>query len=205
MNFSKISTFAALIGSGIVGFAATPAMAATFASEVYDMSGDPLGDGSQVSGLEGRFDVDNTLSEAKDNIFYSMQLGESLIFEFGGKKFNSFKLWETTDGDRADWAETVQVAVGNDLNGDFTVVAENILNDKEMTDYINVGGMYKFLKITDTTKTNYPGGNADKDGNGFDIDAIAVESVPEPTSILGLLAVSGLGATVVRKRQQNLG
>ncbi|MGD1704588.1 PEP-CTERM sorting domain-containing protein [Dapis sp. BLCC M229] len=201
MNFSKISAFAALIASGVVGFAATPAMAATFASEVYDMSGNPLGDGN----LGDRFDVDNALTPP-DEKFYSMDLGESLIFGFGGKKFNSFKLWETTLVNRQDWQETVTVAVGNDLSGDFNViVADNILNDEAMTDHIDVGGMYKFLKITDTTSITNPGGNAVNDGNGFDIDAIAVKTTPEPTSILGLLAMSGLGATVVRKRKQNLG
>lgn len=204
MNFSKISTLTALVASGIVGFAATPAMAATFATDVYDMNGNPLGDGTQTPEMEGRFDVDNTLSEKEDNTFYSMNFGESLIFGFGEKQFNSFKLWETTLGDRAGWAESVEVSVGNELDGTFTKVTD-ILNDKAMTDYIDVGGMYKFLKITDTTLSLPTTQNVIDDENGFDIDAIAVESVPEPTSILGLLAVSGLGATVVRKRQQNLG
>ncbi len=204
MNFSKISAFAALIASGVVGFAATPAMAASFATEVYDMNGDPLGDGIQTPGMDGRFDVDNTLSEDKDNTFYSMDFNESLIFGFGGKNFNSFKLWETTLVNRENWAESVKVSVGNDLKGDFTEVID-ILNNKPMTDYINVGGMYTFLKITDTTLFLPTTQNVIDDLNGFDIDAIFVKTVPEPTSILGLLAMSGLGAAVVRKRKQNLG
>jgi hypothetical protein len=204
MKLSQISTLAALVASSIVGFAATPAMAATFATEVYDMSGNPLGDGTQTPGMAGRFDVDNTLSEDKDNTFYSLGFDDSLIFGFGGKKFNSFKLWETTLGDRGIWPEAVEVSVGNELGGTFTSVTD-ILNDKAMTDYIDVGGLYKYLKITDITLSLPTTPNVINDGNGFDIDAVAVETVPEPASILGLLAVGGLGFAGVRKRKQNLG
>lgn len=205
MNFSKISTFAALIATGIVGFASNPAMAATLATDVYNKDGQLLN--GQSRSLEPGENVDpyrleyNSALGAVDNIFYSMTFNQSLIFGFGGKKFNRVKLWETTLVDREDWAERVEISVGDDLTGTFTKVTD-ILNDKAMTDYIDVGGMHTYLKITDTTLSLPTTQNVIDDQNGFDIDAIAVESVPEPTSILGLLAVSGLGATLVRKRSK---
>lgn len=195
MKLSKISAFAALFASSIVGFAATPAMAATFATDVYDMDGNPLGDGI----LGDEFDVDNALTPP-DSDFYRMNLDESLIFGFGGKQFSKFKIWETTWDNRANWEESAQVSVGNDLNGPFTFV-KDIFNNVETTGYINAGGMYTYLKITDTTSLNFPDSPAIGDGNGFDIDAIGIKTVPEPTSILGLLIVGGLGTAVVRKRK----
>ncbi len=207
MNFSKISTFAALIGSGIIGFAATPAIAATFATDILDTDGDSLI--GKNRGAADRYFYDNALTPV-DNKFYSLDFGESVIFEFGGKNFNSFKLWETTFSNRDKWKERVEVFVSNDLNDWSNSTKWEITNAKPTDGYIDLGGDYRYLMITD--KTNEAtilseGATQGKDLDGFDINAIAVKStaVPEPTSILGLLAVSGLGAAIVRKRQQNLG
>ena len=210
MNFSKISTLTALVASTIVGFAATPAMAATFATDVFNTSGDSL-KGTNRDAAD-RYFYDNALTPVDDK-FYSLDFGESVIFEFGGEEFNSFQLWETTfngAAGRANWNESVKVFASNDLN-DFSFGPIEITNAEATDGYIYLGGDYKYLKITDTTDKAHiesqPGAQEGVNLDGFDIDAIAVKSakVPEPTSILGLLAISGLGAAVVRKRQQNLG
>ena len=206
MHFSKISAFAALIASGVVGFAATPAMAATFASDVFDTNGDSLKGTNRDTA--DRYHYDNALTPV-DAQFYSLDFGETLIFEFGGKQFHSFQLWETTFGGRDKWIESVDVSVGNDLNdlSGFSFV-QSITNADPTDGYIDLVGDYKYLKITDTTDKDIIVSLGAKDGvnlDGFDIDAVAVKTTPEPTSILGLLAMSGLGATVVRKRKQNLG
>ncbi len=213
MNFSKISVFAALIGSGIVGFGAIPAMAATFATDVFDTNGVSLkGQDRNVPGkTEDRYFYDNALTGVDDGDFYSLDFGETVIFEFGGTKFNSFKLWEVTFDGRENWVERVEISVGNNL-GDLSSfkLVKDITNDIDTYGYMNVGGDYQYLMITDTTdQTVIEDLNAEEGVNldGFDIDAIAVKyiEVPEPTSILGLLAASSFGAAVVRKRQQNLG
>lgn len=198
MKLSKISTFAALIATSVVGLAEAPAMAINFATDVYDVFGDSLGDGA--ANPADRFDVDNSLTKQDDETFYSMKLDESLIFGFGGKSFSSFQLWETTWGSRANWAESVKISVGNELGGDFTEVA-NIINNPASSGWIDVGGVFKYLKITDTTLINYPNSPAIADGNGFDIDAIAAKPVPEPTTMLGSAIAAGIGLVMKKKKK----
>ncbi|AFY48255.1 hypothetical protein Nos7524_2413 [Nostoc sp. PCC 7524] len=145
--------------------------------------------------------------------FLSLGLGGSAIFEFGGKFLPEVTLWETTWGgtakrDQNYHNEKVEVFVGNDLKNWISLgIIENIDDGA----YINPGGatikakdqniattLFQYLKLVDVSPTKATQTATEKatSGDGFDVNAVAVktvQSVPEPGSILGLLAFGTLG------------
>lgn len=156
-----------------------------------------------------RTNVNNALGAPEDDAtdnFLSLGFGGEAVFSFGGMFSEQVKVWETTLGgynSQDEYDEQVEVFVGNDLENWLSIgVIENIA-DGAYTDgaTLDIGNdnLYQFVRLVDLSPVS-------EDRDGFDVNAIAVntgmESVPEPTSILGLLTVGILGATSLHKRKQ---
>jgi PEP-CTERM motif len=141
--------------------------------------------------------------------FLSLGLGGSAIFAFGQEFLPEVTLWETTWGKKtkqSDYDERVEVLVGNDLN---TWVSLGIIKNVADGAYDQTGGAtiasqdnntYNYIKLIDVS----PKGTLSADG--FDVNAIAVRgvsrSIPEPGSLLGLLAFGIFGGSSVWKRRK---
>ena len=97
----------------------------------------------------------------------------------------------------------VEVFVGNDLENWLSIgVIENIADEAYIGGAtLNIGNdnSYEYLRLVDLSTVA-------EGRDGFDINAIAVnidmESVPETTPTLGLLAVCALAASSLLKRKQ---
>ncbi|MGK7921793.1 MAG: PEP-CTERM sorting domain-containing protein [Trichodesmium sp.] len=133
--------------------------------------------------------------------FLSLGLGGEVVFSFGGLFSGPITVWETTWGNhtQSSYDEQIDVYVGNDLENWFEVgEILNIEDDAYQNGAtINIGNdnLYKYLRLVD--KSQDTGGR-----DGFDVNAVAVHipaSVPEPTSTLGLLGVSALASSLLRK------
>lgn len=153
----------------------------------------------------------------KNKDFLSLGLGGEAIFEFGEYFFPEITVWETTWGEKKGQGqhdERLEVLVGNDLEEWISLgIIENIAGGA----YNSVDGatisaaegseisnqLFRYVKLVD--KSPVPGTSRD----GFDINAIAakgsgklVKAVPEPASILGLLAVGAVSAGSLGKRKK---
>lgn len=131
--------------------------------------------------------------------FLSLGRGGEAIFSFGTLFSGKVSLWETTWGKKnsqSDYDERVAVFVGNLLNGqesDWLRIGEiwNIRDNAYRSATgasLSIGNnnAYQYLKLVDLT----PRGNSD---DGFDVNAVAVEAIPEPLTMSGLaLGVSGM-------------
>ncbi|MGB3513889.1 MAG: PEP-CTERM sorting domain-containing protein [Microcoleaceae cyanobacterium] len=156
-----------------------------------------------------RTNVNNALGapedDASDN-FLALGFGGEAVFSFGEMFSKQVKVWETTLGgfsSQSEYDEQVEVFVGNDLENWLSIgVIENIADEAYIGGAtLNIGNdnQYQFVRLLDLSPVS-------EGRDGFDINAIAVntgmESVPEPTSILGLLTVGALGASSLLKRKQ---
>lgn len=234
MNIVKKIAQAVPVSLMVTAIAAAPSLAGTlkYASEAYNYNeGFKVENYGWLAGDDSfdRTDINNALGDDLTN-FTSLGKtvnwrGEegSAIFGFGDKGFTGeVKIWEATNESELKnrrWDETIEVWVGTDLNNFFllgdiynqanydagnTLSVVNPVTGKTSKD-INFGSLFttdlygdevfKYLKVVDKSTM----------GGGFDLASVAVEqSVPEPSTILGLLAVGSLGASFLKRKQQKL-
>ncbi|MDJ0554404.1 MAG: PEP-CTERM sorting domain-containing protein [Microcoleaceae cyanobacterium MO_207.B10] len=135
-----------------------------------------------------------------------MGFGGEVVFSFAEMFSKEVTVFETTLGNysfQSDDDEQVEVFVGNDLNNWLSIGEIQNIGDETSSGgaTLDIGNnnLYQYVRLVDLSEVV-------DDGDGFDINAIAVntamESVPEPTSTLGLLTVGILGAGSLLKRKQ---
>lgn len=163
-----------------------------------------------------RTNVNNALDAPQADAthdFLSLGFGGEVIFSFGGMFSDRVTVWETTWGTKNhqnNYDERVEVFVGNDGEDWLSLgVIENINHGaydhnqgdglSNMGATLNIGNdnLYEFVKLVDMSPMV-------QGRDGFDVNAIAVniESVPEPTTTLGLLTVGALATASMLKRKQ---
>jgi hypothetical protein len=161
--------------------------------------------GSYDKGYKGEEANVEKFFHTENKNFMSLGLGGEAIFEFG-KKFNKeVTVWETTWGSANEKQsyhdERIQIFVGNDLNnwlsiGTIKNIADGAYKEKEgATLQIGNSNTYKYVKVVD--KSQVAAGR-----DGFDVNAIAVKGVPEPTSLLGIMAFGAVSVSSFKKRKQ---
>lgn len=233
MNLVKKIAQAVPASLMVTAIAAAPSLAGTlkYASEATYNEGFKVEEYGWLRGDDSfdRTDINNALG---DDLTKFTSLGKtvgwrgeegSAIFDFSDKGFTGeVKIWEATNESELEnrrWDEMVEVWVGTDLDnfvylGDIynqdnydagnTLSVVNPVTGKTSKD-INFGSLFttdlygdevfKYLKVVDKSVM----------GGGFDLAAVAAEqSVPEPSTILGLLAVGSLGASFLKRKQQKL-
>lgn len=146
----------------------------------------------------------NAYSSTKD--FLSLGVGGSAIFSFGTQFTNKVTLWETTWGDKngrqSAYDEQVEVFASNSLDGVWTRLGliKNIEDGAYNTAAgasLTFDGIFQYLKLVDKSA-------AGSDRDGFDVNGIGVESVPEPFTIAGMVVgASGMIAARRRRTKQN--
>lgn len=141
----------------------------------------------------------NAYSSTKD--FLSLGVGGSAIFSFGTQFTNKVTLWETTWGDKngrqSAYDEQVEVFASNSLDGVWTRLGliKNIEDGAYNTAAgasLTFDGIFQYLKLVDKSA-------AGSDRDGFDVNGIGVESVPEPFTIAGMV-VGASGIIAARRR-----
>ncbi|MDF0553777.1 PEP-CTERM sorting domain-containing protein [Kamptonema sp. UHCC 0994] len=146
----------------------------------------------------------NAYSSTKD--FLSLGVGGSAIFSFGTQFTNKLTLWETTWGDKngkqSAYDEQVEIFASNSLDGTWTRlgliknIADGAYNTAEGAS-LSFDGVFQYLKLVDKSA-------AGSDRDGFDVNGIGVQAVPEPFTIAGMaLGASGMIAARRRRAKQN--
>jgi hypothetical protein len=161
------------------------------ASLIYASSVQSSTVGTAQGTSNGRDNI-NSLFGAVDGTFYELGRGGNVVLLFGNPTGQLFSkhgfITEVTFGNASDHPESVDIFVG--LNGVFTF-AQSILNTGSQAGIqFFFDGPFDSMKIVDTTTFTGSG--------GFDIDSVAVKSVPEPAGIL--LLGAGLALIGLRKR-----
>jgi hypothetical protein len=146
----------------------------------------------------------NAYSSTKD--FLSLGVGGSAIFSFGQQFTNKVTLWETTWGDKngrqSAYDEQVEVFASNSLTGVWTRLGliKNIADGAYNTAAgasLTFDGAFQYLKLVDKSARG-------SDRDGFDVNGIGAEPVPEPFTIAGMiLGGSGMIAARRRRAKQN--
>jgi hypothetical protein len=93
-----------------------------------------------------------------------------------------------------DWTISIDASrAGNILNGVYTPLAtqDGDFSAAPVSLNVNIGDVFGFRAATDTNSDGPP---------VFTVFAVPTVPVPEPSSIVGLLAVVGLGAISLRKQ-----
>lgn len=167
--------------------------------------------GSNVTIGSDRGDLSNALGAPDgpaEGTFLSLGLGGAAVFDFGVEFDAAAIIFETTWGDPSRWKEYADVYVAN-LSFDFTAeagsggyaelfpldssftLAGHINNYQPETlslDLSGLDGPFRYVLVVDTTGSFNDGAG----GDGFDIDAVGVVPVPEPSTVF-LLGVGVLG------------
>ncbi|MFK8183961.1 MAG: PEP-CTERM sorting domain-containing protein [Phormidesmis sp.] len=150
--------------------------------------------------------------------FLSLGNDGRAVFNFGQDFSGDVTIWETTWGARStqsDYDERIDIYYGNfDSAVDWDSVANDLSQWTSAGEILNIAddayntasgasntgyspeGIFNHVLLVD--KSRY-------DGDGFDVNAIAVQGVekqevPEPTALAGLLMVGALGIQSRRKR-----
>lgn len=129
-----------------------------------------------------------------DGAFYSLGLGGSATFEFDRLYWGSLSVFEVTYNSRRNYMETADVFLGR--GGTFTSAGSIDNQGAVGLSTLDFAGGFDAVRFVDTTPFMSDSASARR-GDGFDIDAISVESsvIPLPASVLLLGgALAGLGA-----------
>ena len=153
-------------------------------------------DRSDLCNALGEEDVDG---DWRDGGFTSAGLYDSLLFDFGTLFSGPITIWEVTGGLNPSYLESVSFTLQNSVtNATATGVIRN--DENNVADGPNrwkieakVAGLFDSLLIEDTTASTFPNTTAAK-GDGFDIDAIAVNMAPVPVPASAALLLAGIGA-----------
>jgi hypothetical protein len=143
---------------------------------------------------------------SRNNDFLSLGFGGEAVFSFNTLFSNQVTVWETTWGNysrQSSYDERVKVYVGNDLNSGWKYIG-TILNIEDgaynspngFTLQIGDTNTYQYVRLVDDSPFV-------RDRDGFDVNAVAVQSaaVPEPTTMAGL-AIAGGGMVLARRRRK---
>jgi hypothetical protein len=189
----------------VLGVAGAATASPMWAADVKWVPGDNVSLGSD------RANPDNALGAPDADVndeFLSLGLGGFAIFDFDKDFHNSAGIYEMTWGNRSGYVENAEIYVaGSDFDfyafdpetdafpsDDFTIVTD-ITNDDWKT-VIDLSGLadsaFSYLAILDTTE------GSGKDG--FDVDAVGVDPVPEPGTIL-LLGFGLVGVYAANRRR----
>ena len=150
--------------------------------------------------------LENALYEPDDD-FLSLGLGGYAIFDFGMEFASTAIIFETTWGSRDAHYEEAEVWVAG-ADFDFDYWRDNL--DQNMPDMFSFAGVidnqqemsmidlsvasdspFRYIAIKDNT--------LDSRKDGFDINAVGVEPVPEPSTVF-LLSIGLIGTAVLRKK-----
>ena len=147
---------------------------------------------------KSRSNTDNALG-APDDMFYSPGIGGWAIFEFGNLFDVRGVVVETTYGNRAVYPESADVLVSStnvDLNSFQKVASISNILASTTIDLSSLNGPFKYLMILDTTQIG---------GDGFDVNAVGVNPVPEPATVLlfGVGLVGLLSSSIWKKKNSN--
>lgn len=172
-----------------------------------------VGTKESETSLKNFFIGNKTEENNKNYDFLSLGFDGSAIFEFGTLFLPEITVWETTHGDKGRnqnrYDEQVEVFVGNELGEGAEWISLGIIENIADGAYDNSDGatiaadenseafgqLFQYVKLVDKSEV--------KNGrDGFDVNAIAVKSVPEPASILGLLTVGVVSAGSLGKRKK---
>lgn len=211
-SMKKFAAIAAIVVVGMFIISANTAQAYTYASSgAWDA-------GTNVTIGSARGDLSNALGEPDgpaEGTFLSLGLGGAAVFDFGVDFDMAAIIFETTWGNPrpTNYLESAKVYVGNSL-GDLTTETgtsgnANVLSLLDLSgldsftfagsinnqsassviDLSSLAGPFRYVLVVDTT-TN-------RSYDGFDIDAVGVVPVPEPSTVfllgLGMLGLLGLG------------
>lgn len=213
------SVIAALTSASIL------ALSGAHAATIYATDVDWQNNGT-VTDAQDRDTPSNSLG-ATDGKFLSLGLSNAdgtnpgfAVFRFGDNEMigaGVINLFEVTfnctqagDGS-CTYNESVAVYYGTDYNfgshdysdlDDFSFAGEILNGDAQTGQSILVPGVFTYIALVDTTKSNYPGSWST---DGFDIDSISVSSdditAETPAPAAAILMASGLLA-LRRKRNK---
>jgi len=152
-----------------------------------------------IGGTNDRDNPANALV-SPDGEFTAIGLGGFAVFEFGETFIGSSSIWEVTFGcgnDCGHYPEKAQVWVGNNYNfgshdfsdlSDFTHLGDITNTEANGGGSVLFDGTWTYLALVDISATI-----SSKSTDGFDVDAISVQKVPEPQTFvllgLGLIAL----------------
>jgi len=149
--------------------------------------------------------------------FMSLGMGGRAVFSFGQAFSGDITVWEATWGNhtQASYDEGVDIYYGNfDVDTDWASVAKDTTLWQAAGDILNiadgavshegatnageaVAGIFDYVMLVDKSTVQ---------GDGFDVRAISATaaSVPEPTSLLGLLILGSVGVKGLLKRKAGI-
>ena len=181
LNVGNIMKYLSLAAAAAMTFAlAGGAQASTIWADATSVAGT---DGVATPG--SRTDPDNMLGSPDDE-FFSLGLGGSADFTFGGMTFNTgvASVYEVTWGNPKNHFEEVEVYVGL-AGGTFTSIGKitNVASQNGASLTTNLS--FDTVRLVDITP------NTSTSTDGFDVDAVGVSAVPLPAAAALLLSALG--------------